>query len=550
MPRKLNSAKQMQNYVPAGNGDASGEYADNATGSNKHFKAFYKSQVNGEITGSNGNETLVKHSDTYSKIKKALDDKQEALLNNSFEDMVMAYAEKGNLIEDEANELLKLQAEAVKQHKMGEDLSTKELEEQVKKDEEAIKQQEVEEGKQMLKDVKPLDKKIEKQLKAYKTKEDYLGYLNQFEDEFDKEKLEQLNEEELKQLVIAKQNTLTKEKDYNKKFTKQLKEINEENSKVGSVWYKKVPKTYNDLVDSLEEKENWFKQWNLDELQEKLNNAQAESGKSWIQSKIDNINNGLNAIEKIKSEVLPEWEKAEQEQKVLIETKELSKEALNKFDNPNNVYSQKAKDNAHWFKTQSQSLSYFKDIQKTYDKIGDGLKYIKEYTSSYWFINEPLRKTTYSGNKGNGEKFKEYVAGMTNAIDKSVLTENMWFQRGVSKLNVNGKLIDSGDINSLVGTTFEDQGFVSCGTHKGGGFYNQKVIMNIYAPKGTKALYVAPISHSKDEDETIIQRGYSYKITKAESKDGKIYLDCEVVLGSDVKKYDSAKLEELSKKYF
>lgn len=42
MPTKLNSAGEQQNYVPAGNGDASGEYGDNATGSNKHFKSFSK----------------------------------------------------------------------------------------------------------------------------------------------------------------------------------------------------------------------------------------------------------------------------------------------------------------------------------------------------------------------------------------------------------------------------------------------------------------------------------------------------------------------------
>lgn len=39
MPKKLNSAGQMQNYVPKGNGDASGEYGDNASGSNRHYKA-------------------------------------------------------------------------------------------------------------------------------------------------------------------------------------------------------------------------------------------------------------------------------------------------------------------------------------------------------------------------------------------------------------------------------------------------------------------------------------------------------------------------------
>ena len=42
MPKKPNRAAQLQNYVPAGNGDASGEYADEETGSNIHFTNFKK----------------------------------------------------------------------------------------------------------------------------------------------------------------------------------------------------------------------------------------------------------------------------------------------------------------------------------------------------------------------------------------------------------------------------------------------------------------------------------------------------------------------------
>lgn len=37
MPTKPNRAGEQQNYVPAGNGDASGEYGDNATGSNVNY---------------------------------------------------------------------------------------------------------------------------------------------------------------------------------------------------------------------------------------------------------------------------------------------------------------------------------------------------------------------------------------------------------------------------------------------------------------------------------------------------------------------------------
>lgn len=42
MPQKPNRSGQLQNYVPAGNGDASGEYGDKESGSNIHFKVFKK----------------------------------------------------------------------------------------------------------------------------------------------------------------------------------------------------------------------------------------------------------------------------------------------------------------------------------------------------------------------------------------------------------------------------------------------------------------------------------------------------------------------------
>jgi len=71
MPKKPNHAGKMQEYVPAGNGDASGEYGDSG-GSNKHFKAFKKPKS-------------VKPLKAKEKIKKTLDD-----------DLKKAYQKYGN----------------------------------------------------------------------------------------------------------------------------------------------------------------------------------------------------------------------------------------------------------------------------------------------------------------------------------------------------------------------------------------------------------------------------------------------------------------------
>lgn len=58
MPKKMNSAGQLQNYVPAGNGDASGEYGDNASGSNIHYKTE-GSEKTGKSSTEKGNDISV-----------------------------------------------------------------------------------------------------------------------------------------------------------------------------------------------------------------------------------------------------------------------------------------------------------------------------------------------------------------------------------------------------------------------------------------------------------------------------------------------------------
>jgi hypothetical protein len=84
----------------------------------------------------------------------------------------------------------------------------------------------------------------------------------------------------------------------------------------------------------------------------------------------------------------------------------------------------------------------------------------------------------------------------------------------------------------------------SCGSAKGKGFSGY--IFNIYCPKGTKMMYAEPFSRygkgskinwdgiSKQasfgyEDETIIQRGTTFKVIKVEKKGGNIYFDLDVV---------------------
>ena len=246
------------------------------------------------------------------------------------------------------------------------------------------------------------------------------------------------------------------------------------------------------------------------------------------------------------------------------------KEFSDKFIDQTSAYSQTRKDNAIWFNTgnipQNIDLSlkeFGPKFQKMWESMSPQEKMaLKGYTGSYHKINEPLRNIKYVGNpsfpSGN---FIQTINDMTSAIDKCTWENDIWAQRGID-LDTNfirgvhekvGKSIinmTDEELNALIGTTFEDQGFASAGVAKGTGFDWKPIILNTYCPKGTKMAYMNTVgSYSGgSENEMILQRGYSYKITKIEVKRNtwgsiqKCYIDCEVILGSDENKWNDEEM--------
>ena len=233
--------------------------------------------------------------------------------------------------------------------------------------------------------------------------------------------------------------------------------------------------------------------------------------------------------------------------------------------NDTDTYSQHRKDNALWFdniwKTEEllggPSMEYFNKL-KNVDKVA--YNEVREYTSTFNRVNRPLRGLDYYESMGKKEDFAKRVNAITRAIDGQELQQDMWVRRGTSELSVNningvGELINSSwtteQLVNLVGTTFVDQGFVSCRSSKDGGYGTGSGIqMFIYCPKSTHGLYVSPISHFQHENEIILQRGYQYRITKAYKKGSQICIDCEVLLGTDSKKHGEEKLQELANKHY
>lgn len=190
---------------------------------------------------------------------------------------------------------------------------------------------------------------------------------------------------------------------------------------------------------------------------------------------------------------------------------------------------------------------------------------VYEYTVSYHKFNEPLRGIEYGSNVykgvGNTDLNASYANNgkmlndMTSIIDKSTYSQDVWLQRGCDYRGMDKFFGCSEDLlrygtqeelkKEFLGKTITEYGFMSCGTAKGQGF-QKSIIMNVYAPSGTKMLYAEPFSGFGNgaglswdgiseqssfggEFETILQQGTQFRIIKVERSRSTVYVDLEVI---------------------
>ena len=197
-----------------------------------------------------------------------------------------------------------------------------------------------------------------------------------------------------------------------------------------------------------------------------------------------------------------------------------------------------------------------------------------EYTRSYHKFNEPLRGIEYGTNKflgvGNVDletiginyggfkrgEVKAQIDALTSIIDRSSYDEDMWLQRGCQLSGMDKFFgIDMSDFSlpeaelaaKLLGTEPTEYAFMSTSTTKGNGLnVNGGVLLNIYAPRGTRMLYVEPISaygggdkrswdgisaqsYFGGETEMLLQRGTKFRVIKVEKGANTIFVDLEVI---------------------
>lgn len=174
------------------------------------------------------------------------------------------------------------------------------------------------------------------------------------------------------------------------------------------------------------------------------------------------------------------------------------------------------------------------------------------YTAGSGHFNRSLRGIP----EGHDKTTVEEVDSLTDMISRSTYDKDMWLTRGISRdgffhfagLDKPLWQYSDSDLQKLVGKEVKDEAFLSCSNVKGYGF-KESVMLNIYCPKGTQAMFAEPFSSygytnpndpppywdgktkgsTGSEFETILQRGTTVKFTKIYREGGKIYVDCDVI---------------------
>lgn len=343
-----------------------------------------------------------------------------------------------------------------------------------------------------------------------------------------------------KKRVISK---LNKGVELAEKSLEEFKELPEYKESFPGIWFMRSPSPseYPDLIESLEKKRKYYSDIISSRLSSKKDvDAAKESLKQ------------LNRFEQIGKSY---------KEGLLVRNSEIEKARLRleaferKIEQKGGMFSQKRKDSAKWFTNENGG---FYEANKFYEKnnaYNNGTDVQKQaayqYTYGSGYINRPLsgfdkdwssfvgqEKISWDNENdaSRGTVGSRDIPALTELINKSKYKEDCWIQRGSSReqlsnlmgIPVNWVYEDVPELKKmLVGKEYINPAFTSCAVDKGSGF-NDEIISNFYCPAGTPMLYCQPFSKYPNEHEMLLQRGLTFKITKVEKANGKVYLDIEV----------------------
>lgn len=268
---------------------------------------------------------------------------------------------------------------------------------------------------------------------------------------------------------------------------------------------------------------------------------------------VHDLENAIKAKDKTLAQELLQDSEDKKNSLIKLKLKRATKAKDGSIPYDGDAYSQARKDAAVWAKDTKTADDVLRE------KCGEVWRNATEaekdaiygYTSSYSNINEPLRGLTYYGSEEKAKLGRDRIPLIESIINKSTYDKDIWLQRGGGMVELkkfglsNYDFASEAEVKALLGKTGTEGAFTSAGVAKGKGFGGD-VILNIYAPRGTKMMYAEPYSAYGDgagrlwdgikkqmsfssESEIILQRGTTFRITKIERSGGRWYVDVDVI---------------------
>lgn len=155
-------------------------------------------------------------------------------------------------------------------------------------------------------------------------------------------------------------------------------------------------------------------------------------------------------------------------------------------------------------------------------------KWLRQYTGSdYSTWNSHLRAT-----EGRPTQYEQTYKHIDKAMEAQPIPEDVILHRGTTAegFKINGRRLNAGDdLSQLIGSVQVDHGYMSTSVGNSAAFSSQPVQLKIRTPGGTPGAYVQMFSQHQHERELILARGTHMYVHNAYKRDGKWFLEVEVV---------------------
>jgi hypothetical protein len=118
---------------------------------------------------------------------------------------------------------------------------------------------------------------------------------------------------------------------------------------------------------------------------------------------------------------------------------------------------------------------------------------------------------------------RTHIEWCTAGLEKCKVAEDVVLYRGMGGANALSawtgipvsQLSDKTVQQSLIGSRLVEKGFMSCGVTSGKAWSGIK--LTVYIPKGSKGMYVDPISLNRGERELLLQRNSTFEVKEVKT---------------------------------